>query len=114
MAQKEANAVNNVIRAQPGSRLEALAQTYDDVKKRADALNEQLEAYKTSLKTELRALAPNASDIYLSVEGLDQLLRLHAKSTWRVDVKGLKAADPHTYVRWAKQGTSWELQQVNG
>lgn len=106
--------VNSIIRAEPDTRLASLAAQYADLKQRADDLNAQLETCKTALKVEMQNANtdPDATDIFLHAPGVERALWLQAKTSWRLDTAGLKAAHPEVYVRFAQQSSTWSLSQV--
>lgn len=91
------------------SRLAQLLELYGPAKEAADAAAEQLKTITDAIKAELRDAAPDATAIEL---GGPVPLRLTAVSSWRLDTKALKAAEPLVYVRYAKQSTAWRLEAV--
>jgi hypothetical protein len=91
-----------------GSRLEELQARYDDAEAQAKEAAERFEAVKNGIKTELAAMAPGALVIALAGR---VPLTLSWKTSWRLDSKTLKADDPLTYVRYAKQSGYWELRR---
>jgi hypothetical protein len=100
------------VRAEPASRLEALAAAYADAKPVADAATARLKEITDAIKVELATAAPDAPRVDLLSAVLDAPLRLQAKTGWRLDTKRLKAEAPETYVRYAVQTTTWELRAV--
>jgi hypothetical protein len=102
------------IRAEPASRLEALAAAYLDAKPVADAATARLKEITDAIKAELAAAAPGAVKVDLISGVLATPLRLQAKTGWRLDTKRLKAEAPETYVRYAVQTTAWELKPLRG
>ena len=96
-----------------GTRLEALLAQYDLAKAEADKATETLKAITDGIKAELAAAAPDGeTDIRVNSPDLTRPLRLQAITSWRVDAAKLKAEAPETYVRYAKQSTSWRLERV--
>jgi hypothetical protein len=93
-----------------GSRLAELAAAYAVAKPHADAAEERLKAITDAIKVELTAAIPGGEDIRLTAPELPKPLRLRAETSWRLNVAGLKKADPLTYVRWARQSTRWVLK----
>lgn len=102
---------------EPESRLETLLAQWDDVKAQADEWAARLEALKAGIKTELSATGapvegPKAFE--LTSPYLAAPLRLAWAPRWEFDVKALKAADPVTYVTYARKGGRWELRKAAG
>lgn len=95
-----------------GSRLDQLYAAYPEAKAAADAAAARLKDITDGIKLELTAAAPEARKIRLAGNG--PALQLAYTETWRLDSRKLKAEDPETYVRYAKQGCSWTLKQVGG
>lgn len=102
------------IRPVPNSRLEQLLAQYEQAKAAADEAGKTLKAITDGIKLELTNAAPGATSIDVTGELLTRPLRLHAKESWRVDAKKLKAEDPATYVRYATKSVVWELRAVGG
>jgi hypothetical protein len=100
--------------AEPGSRLEQLAEAYAIAKPAADAAKGRLEEITAALKLALSEAAPGAHKVDFTATALDAPLRLAAKTSWRLDTTRLKAEVPHIYVQYAKQATYWELRAVAG
>lgn len=101
-----------VVRAEPESRLEALAAAYAQAKPAADAADAHLKSITDAIKLELSNAAPGALKVDLSSPDLPTPLRLQAKTGWRLDTKRLKAEAPETYVQYAVQTTAWELRAL--
>lgn len=101
------------VRPEPDSRLDQLSAQYDLVKAEAEKAAGALKAVTDAIKLELSQLAPDATSVDLDSDHLARPLRLNAVTSWRVDANKLKAEDPETYVRYAKQSTAWTLKQVN-
>lgn len=101
------------VAAGTSSRLEQLHAAYPAAKAAADEAAAQLKAITDGIKVELTTAAPDARRIRL--DGADgPTLQLTYAETWRLDSKRLKAEDPETYVRYAKQGGSWTLKVAQG
>lgn len=93
--------------------LTALVAEYDRLDAEVKEKVERLESVKTRIKAELAARKPGESEVLLAAPSvLDKPLRMVWKISWRFDSKKLKAADPHTWVRYAKQGGAWYLERV--
>lgn len=92
------------------TRLDQLAAEYAALKPFVDEYVERLEAVKSALKAELQQAAPDATKVTLSSSYLPKPLQLSAVTSWRFDSRKLKTEDPHTWVRYAKQSTSWRLE----
>lgn len=97
------------IRASPDSRLTQLAAAYAEAKAQAEAAEGRLKSITDAIKSEMTAAAPDAGTVELDGP---VPLRLSARESWRLDTAKLKAADPETYVRYAKKSTSWVLTAV--
>lgn len=102
------------IPATPSSRLEELAAEYAIAKPAYEEAKARLDAIVDAIKYELANAAPGSTKVDLVTPVLERPLRLQAITSWRVDTKKLKAEDPATYVRYAKQSTYWELRAVTG
>ncbi len=100
------------VRLARGDRLEQLLAQYDLAKAEAAKAAESLKAITDGIKAELAAVAPGETDIRVDSPDLAKPLRLQAVTSWRVDATKLKAEDPETYVRYAKQSTAWRLEAV--
>lgn len=100
------------VKAEPQSRLEALAAAYAEAKPAADAAAARLKEITDAIKVELVNAAPGAVKVDLSSTALAAPLRLQAKTSWRLDAKRLKAEAPATYAAFAVQQTSWELRAL--
>lgn len=109
MSASDGRTAPRTVTPDPDSRLAQLQEMYGPAKEAADAAAEQLKTITDALKAELRDAAPDAEAIELDGP---VPLRLAARSSWRLDVKALKAADPETYVQYARQSTSWVLTEV--
>ncbi|MGH3717015.1 MAG: hypothetical protein ACRDT4_26680 [Micromonosporaceae bacterium] len=96
----------------PGSRLDQLAALYDDARAAAEAADAHLKMVTDGIKAELSA-AVTTERVELASSGLQQPLRMKAVTSWRIDTKRLKAEQPETYVRYAKQSTYWDLRRVS-
>lgn len=94
------------ISAPPDSRLAQLTAAYTEAKAQAEAAESHLKSITDAIKAEMTAAAPDASTIELDGP---VPLRLSARESWRLDTAKLKAADPETYVRYARKSTSWVL-----
>lgn len=99
-------------------RLADLHARYADAKANADAANEALDALKSALKAELAqtaALTGGEGATRIDLIGPDgPALRLTYVESWRIDSRRLKAQDPETWVRYAKQSGSWALKPLGG
>jgi hypothetical protein len=102
-------AVTPTISPEPDTRLDQLAAEYAALKPLADEYAARLESIKDGIKAELAAAAPGATKVLLACIYLEKPLQLVARTSWRVDMKKLKAEQPETYVRYAVQSTSWSL-----
>lgn len=99
-----------VVNPTPESRLDQLAAEYALQKPKADAATERLKELTDSIKAELALLMPEgATSILLTSPHLLKPLRLEAVTSWRFDAKTCKTQDPHTYVKYATQSTTWRL-----
>lgn len=113
-APESAEAQAPVVQPEPGSRLEDLHSRYAVIKATADAAAKQLKDLTDAIKLELSQAAPEgASSIALTGEA-GPPLRLNWVTSWRLDSRKLKAEDPETYVRYAKQSGSWVLKAAGG
>lgn len=99
---------------EPESRLAQLVGQYDMAKAESEKAAEALKAITDGIKYELTAAAPGETSIEVASPDLAQPLRVVAVTKWLVDGPKLKATDPETYVRYAKQSTSWTLKRVVG
>jgi hypothetical protein len=103
----------SAVTPEPGSRLEQLAAQYDMAKAEAEKAATDLKAITDAIKLELVNAAPGETSIDLVSDDLVKPLRLVAVTSWRVDATKLKKEAPETYVRYAKQSTSWTLRAVS-
>lgn len=94
------------------SRLAHLHAAYAERKAAADAATSELKAVVDGIKAELANAAPGAERVDLVGPGLPPLGLRHVES-WRLDSRALKAADPETYVRFARQSHSWALKPLS-
>jgi predicted phage-related endonuclease len=101
------------IEAQPDTRLEQLLAQYDLAKAEADKAAEALKAITDGIKSELANAAPGAESVIATSPDLAAPLRMTAVTSWRIDTKKMKAEAPATYVRYARQSTSWRLAAVS-
>lgn len=101
-----------VVAAQPGSRLEQLAEAYAAAKPAADEAKARLETITDAIKLELTMAAPGAHKVDLNASALDVPLRLQLRSSWRLDTTRFKAEAPALYVQYAKKVEYWELRAV--
>jgi len=101
-----------VLEAEPGTRLAELAARYDEAKALADESAKALKAITDAIKVELEAAAPGNPKVDLHAQGLARPLRMSWVERWDLDTKALKAADPVTYVTYAKKSGRWQLAQV--
>jgi hypothetical protein len=111
MTHQEEPARRVPVTAQPGSRLEELLASYEPLKAAAEEAASRFKAVTDALKAELPALAPEGTTA-ITLSGAPGLPVLHQTwvSSWKFDVKQLKADDPVTYVRYASKGGHWELR----
>lgn len=100
------------INPDPDSKLGRLCVAYNLAKPRADQAMRSFEQIKDAIKAELANAAPGETRVDLVGEVLDCPLRMTVQQRWYVDTKGMKAADPLTYVKWAKQRTVYDLRAV--
>lgn len=100
------------ITPEPESRLAQLVAQYDLSLAERDKAKEAHDAIVAGIKSELANAAPGESSVDVASPELTQPLRLIAVESWRVDSKLLKDREPETYVRYAKQSTSWTLKRV--
>lgn len=100
------------VAAEPGSRLESLAEAYAQAKPAADAARARLEEITDALKLALSEAAPGAHKVELTAAALEVPLRMSARTSWRLDANRLKAEVPEIYVQYAKQTNYWDLRAV--
>lgn len=100
------------IKPEPDTRLDQLAAEYAALKPLAEEYAQRLESIKDGIKAELASAAPGATKVLLTCSYLEKPLQLSARTSWRVDMKRLKAEQPETYVRYAVQSTSWSLGSI--
>lgn len=97
----------------PDSRLDQLAAELAHVDEEYAQLHERREELRDAIKAELlRAMPEGAKALILSSPHLPTPLRFSEVTSWRIDSKKLKAADPYTYAKYAKQSTSMRLDPV--
>lgn len=101
-----------VIVAEPGSRLEQLAEAYAAAKPAADEAKTRLDTITDAIKLELTMAAAGANKIDLNAPALAIPLRLTARTSWRLDTNLLKAEAPAVYAQYAKQTSYWELRAI--
>lgn len=103
----------DAVTAEPDSRLDQLIAARAMLKPQADELAARLKALNDAIKLELIEAAPDSTAI--EVRGTSgPALRLVHSTSWRLDSTRLKAVDPVTWVRYAKQSGSWTLKAVGG
>jgi hypothetical protein len=97
-----------------GSRLEGLQTLYDDAKKRAEAAVAEFEEVRDGLKAELTALQlPEGTNRVVLQGGNGRVpLVLKWKTSFRLDSRALKAADPGTYVKYGRSVGYWQLERL--
>lgn len=101
-----------IVQPEQGTRLEQLHAAYADAKARADDAAAALKAITDGLKVELTNAAPEGTPV-VELRGTDgPSLRVTWTTSWRLDSKRLKADDPETWVRYAKQSGTWVLKAV--
>jgi hypothetical protein len=100
------------VAAEPGSRLESLAEAYAVAKPAADEAKSRLDTIVDAIKLELSMAAPGATKVDFHTPALTAPLRLASRTSWRLDGTQLKAEQPELYVRYAKQISYWELRAV--
>ena len=98
-----------VVRAEADSRLDQLVALFDQLDAEAKAAAARLDETKKAIKTELANRHPEAEEVLLVAPSLRTPLRFYAQTKWTIDSKALKAKDPVTWVRWAKESTVWYL-----
>jgi hypothetical protein len=101
-----------VVAAQPGSRLEQLAEAYALAKPAADDAKARLETITNAIKLELTIAAPGSNKVDFNAPSLIAPLRLQAKTSWRLDTNRLKTEAPELYAQYAMQTQYWELRAV--
>lgn len=102
-----------VLHVEPGTRLEQLRAEYDEAKAAEAAAKERADMLTAAIKAEGASVHPGATVIDIVTPG-KPALRMSWRAPWRIDEKRLKAEDPVTYVKYAKQGGYWELRAVAG
>lgn len=96
----------------PDSRLDQLAAELAHVDAEYGPLHERREELRDAIKAELlRALPEGGKALILTSPHLPPL-KLSLVTSWRIDSKKLKAADPYTYAKYAKQSDSTRLDPV--
>lgn len=98
------------IEPKPDSRLEQLLAIYDEVKALTEEYEGRLRSLKDAIKAEMVKAAPGRTVVTVHSDYLAAPLRLSQRTQWRLRSQALKAADPHTWVRYAYQQTSWYLE----
>lgn len=101
-----------LVKPETGSRLEQLAEAYQEAKDKADEIDKRLTEIKDAIKVELTKAEPGSENITLWTPVLAKPLRLHfVGPSWYVDSKRMKREDPATYVKWAKEKAGyWKLE----
>lgn len=95
------------------SRLDQLAARYETAKAEKEAAEKALKEITDGIKAELSQRHPGQTEVLLSSPHLTSgPLQLKAVPKWSIDSKKLKVEDPVTYTRWARQSTSWYLNQL--
>lgn len=102
-----------VVAAGQGTRLEQLHAAYAQAKAEADEAGKRLKAITDGIKAELTQAEPEARRLELRSPA-GPALRLTWATSWRLDSTRLKAEQPETYVRYAKQTGSWTLRVASG
>lgn len=101
-----------VVTADPDSELGQLTALYDRLDVQAKAKTAELEDVKTRIKAELAAQHPDTEEILLVSSACSTPLRMYLQTSWRLDSKRLKAANPHVWVQFAKEQSTWYLARV--
>lgn len=100
------------LQAIPDSRLDQLLALYDELKAAAEQAEARFDEVNTAIKAELAGRVAQGRPVEVSHPALARPLRLTYVESWRIDSKGLKAADPATYVKWAKKSIAAKLARV--
>lgn len=103
-----------VVEPTPDTRLAQLADAYTSAKAAADEADAHLKTITDAIKIELITAAPGSNRIDLKSPSLAAPLRMQSRTSWKLDTARLKAEDPETYVRYARQSSYWELRAVSG
>lgn len=101
-----------VVRPPADTRLDQLAAEYASLKPLADEYAARLKTIIDGIKSELVTLHPDQREIMLVGTTVAEPLRLEAVTSWRLDTKTFKGAQPELYVQYARQSTSWRLSQM--
>lgn len=105
---------STVVRPETDSRLDQLAAEYAALEPLAKQYAARLKEITDGIKAELATAAPGETEVLLASTYLAKPLQLQAVESWRLDSKALKAAQPQTWVTYAKKSTSWRLAPVAG
>lgn len=97
---------------EPDTRLDQLAAEYAAIKPLADEYKARLDEITNGIKAELARAAPGETKVLLHSSYLAKPLQLSHRLEWRIDSKKLKSEDPVTWVAYAKQTSSWRLEQA--
>lgn len=99
-----------------GSRLGQLLTARAAAVAARDEAQQRLDAVNAGIKTEVAARTPDGAR-KITIAGSAHWPRMTMTwiRPWRLDSKRLKAEDPVTYARWAKQDPGyWDLRAADG
>lgn len=101
----------HVVRPEPGSRLESLADQYERLKDRVDADSSELEETTKAIKAELAAAAPGKTNVILESALLSLPLRMLGYVSRRMNTKALKRDYPQVWADYSSESTTWKLER---
>jgi hypothetical protein len=102
-----------VLTTSPGSRLEQLLASYENVKAAAEEAKSRQDALTDALKAEMTGAVPEGTqEIILSGPPGLPALRMTWKQPYRFDVKRFRDEHPALYVRYETRGGHWDLRQA--
>jgi predicted phage-related endonuclease len=91
----------------PESRLEQLLAIYEDLKPKADEINNRLKIITDSIKAELITAAPLAQRIDIAGHPLYMVWM----ERWSLDTKRMKIEIPELYAAYARKSSTWYLKR---
>jgi hypothetical protein len=112
LTEAELAAMPWVVQAQPGTRLEQLADQYERLKDQADASAAELKETTEAIKAELAAAAPGRTNVLLESPLLSLPLRMLGYVSRRMDTKALKKDYPQVYRDYSSPSTTWKLERL--
>lgn len=111
LTEAEKAAMPVVVRPEPSSRLEQLADRYERLKDRVDSDAAELKETTDAIKAELANAAPGRTNVILESPLLSIPLRMLGYVSRRMDTKALKKDYPAVYRDYSSESTTWKIER---